>query len=254
MKSKINIKAIIVDLDKTLLHTDKTLSSYTAEILSECKRIGISLIVATARPLRATKDLFDAIDFDAAVVSNGARIICNGECKEYPIQKGSAELFFSEMTRYQDLRLTLETGDRAYSNKPIENYETTLSSDLGSVAKAEKVLKIIVGIDDDMTEGIVNGFIPENTYYTVAGGFLIQIMDKRATKWNGVKAVLNKMKISEKEVAYFGDDNDDVMPVKACGIGIAVSNAIEEVRAVADYITDSNDDDGVAKFIERMIL
>jgi len=44
------------------------------------------------------------------------------------------------------------------------------------------------------------------------------------------------------------------MPIKACGIGIAVSNAIEEVRAVADYITDSNDDDGVAKFIERMIL
>ena len=50
-----NIKTIIVDLDRTLLHTDKTISSYTAKVLKECKKNAIRIMVATARPLRAIK-------------------------------------------------------------------------------------------------------------------------------------------------------------------------------------------------------
>ena len=52
MISTANIKAIIVDLDKTLLHTDKTLSGYTISVLNECKKHGFKIMVATARPLR----------------------------------------------------------------------------------------------------------------------------------------------------------------------------------------------------------
>jgi hydroxymethylpyrimidine pyrophosphatase-like HAD family hydrolase len=59
---------------------------------------------------------------------------------------------------------------------------------------------------------------------------------------------------SPDETACFGDDNDDIEPIKMCGMGIAVSNAISDVKAVADYIAGSNDEDGVAKFIARMLL
>ena len=57
-----------------------------------------------------------------------------------------------------------------------------------------------------------------------------------------------------EEAAYFGDDWDDLEPIKQCGLGVAVSNGITEVKAVADRITESNDEDGVAKFIARSIL
>ena len=65
MINTISVKAIIVDLDRTLLHTDKTLSAHTIKILKECKRCGIKIMVATARPLRAAKQYCDLIDFDA---------------------------------------------------------------------------------------------------------------------------------------------------------------------------------------------
>ena len=96
--------------------------------------------------------------------------------------------------------------------------------------------------------------LTDDLYYTVANGHLIQIMSKSATKWSGVKAMLDISNISATETAYFGDDHDDVEPIRMCGIGVAVSNAIDEVKAVADHIAESNDDDGVAKFIEGMIL
>ena len=56
------------------------------------------------------------------------------------------------------------------------------------------------------------------------------------------------------ETIYFGDDNDDIEPIRMCGIGVAVANAIDAVISEADYVADSNDEDGVAHFIEENVL
>ncbi|MDE6764534.1 MAG: HAD family hydrolase [Oscillospiraceae bacterium] len=79
-------------------------------------------------------------------------------------------------------------------------------------------------------------------------------MSKSAAKWNGVKAALETLNIPQAEAVYFGDDNDDIEPIQMCGMGIAVSNAIEAVTDAAGYITGSNDEDGVAHFIEANLL
>ena len=119
MIKSVNIKTIIVDLDRTLLHTDKTLSAYTIKVLNECKKCGIKIIVATARPFRTTKQYCDLIDFDAIVVSNGARIIYRNQRTDYGISLRSAEYLLNKLKQYPNLRITLETGDCAYSNSSI---------------------------------------------------------------------------------------------------------------------------------------
>lgn len=154
----------------------------------------------------------------------------------------------------EDYRVTLETGEEAYSNKPIEDYFTVISDDLAAVARTEGAVKILVGLDTPETLDIVKKMLTDDLYYTVANGHLMQIMSKSVTKWNGVKAMLDICNLSAEETMYFGDDYDDIEPIKMCGVGVAVSNAIDEVKAVADHIAESNDDDGVAKFIEGMIF
>ena len=101
---------------------------------------------------------------------------------------------------------------------------------------------------------LVKNELTDDLYYTIAQGYLMQIMNISATKWNGIKAMLDICNCSPNETVYFGDDQDDIEPIKMCGLGIAVSNAIDEVKAVADYVIESNDADGVAKFIEHRIL
>ena len=66
--------------------------------------------------------------------------------------------------------------------------------------------------------------------------------------------MLDAVGIGQNEVVYFGDDNDDIEPVRNCGVGVAVSNAIRDVLDVADHVAESNDMDGVARFIEENIL
>ena len=249
-----NIKTIVVDLDRTLLHTDKTLSAYTAKILKACKETGMQIMVATARPLRTAKQYCEMIDAVAMVVSNGARIICGNQRTEYGICQQSTIHLLNTLNRHPSLLITLETGDVAYSNKPIADYETIISDDLVSIAEAQGVLKILVRLDDEETLAFVKESLTEDLYYTIANGHLIQIMDKAATKWNGIKAMLEISGCTPEETAYFGDDNDDIEPIKMCGLGVAVSNAIDEVKAVADYVAESNDADGVARFIEQTLL
>jgi len=249
-----NVKTLIFDLDRTLLRTDKTLSPYTVAVLKECRNRGFRIMIATARPQRAITQFCEMIDFDAMTVSNGARILFGGHREEYGLHPESAERLLKALKRYPEFRVTLETGDCAYSNKPIEDYETTLCDDLVSRAKSEGTLKILVHLDAKDALPIVAQELSDDLYYTIASGHLMQIMSKAATKWNGISEMLKACGCSAKSSAYFGDDFDDIEPLKMCGTGIAVANGISEAKAAADYIAESNDEDGVASFIQRMLL
>ena len=91
--------------------------------------------------------------------------------------------------------------------------------------------------------------LPDDTYSSVAEWKLLQIMSGSATKWNGVLKMLESFGIGADRAIYFGDDNDDLEPIRRCGCGVAVSNALDCVREAADYIAKSNDEDGVALFL-----
>ena len=253
MEQAAPIKAVVVDLDNTLLHTDKSLSEYTVAVLKKCKAQGIKMMVATARPYRTATSYFERVGFDAIAVSNGARIFCGSRVVDHRISTDSAVKLLRGLKTCEEIRITVETGACAYSNKPLEYYETVVTEDLAGVAEREGALKILVHKDWEEVPAIVEKVLPEDLYATFSGEYLIQIMDKRATKWNGVKAMLEGLRISPKATAYFGDDHDDVEPIRRCGIGVAMANAIEEAKAVADFVACGNDEDGVARFLETRI-
>jgi hydroxymethylpyrimidine pyrophosphatase-like HAD family hydrolase len=79
-------------------------------------------------------------------------------------------------------------------------------------------------------------------------------MHRDATKAKAVAAVANYLDIEQTEIVAFGDDANDIDLLQYCGVSVAVSNAINEVTAVADHICDDNDNDGVAKWLEENVL
>ena len=79
-------------------------------------------------------------------------------------------------------------------------------------------------------------------------------MSRKATKWNGIRTVLEQIGLSPDDAVYFGDDEDDLESLSQCGQGIAVANAIDKAKTAADRITASNDEDGAARYIEKYLL
>ena len=81
-----------------------------------------------------------------------------------------------------------------------------------------------------------------------------QIKSKKAAKQYAITEVCTQLGIKISEVVAFGDDYNDVGMLRECGVGVAVANAIDEAKTAADYICDTNDNDGVAKWLEENVL
>lgn len=248
------IKAIITDLDQTLLRTDKSVSEYTYSILKKCHERGMLLMAATARPERAILTYHERIGFEAITTLNGARIILPHSVIENGIAPSSAETILKEVIRIPDLILSMETENGIYSNIFIPEWNTIVFDGFPALPTKGIIYKLLLSGKENNLQAEVERTLTADTYMTVAEGKLIQVMSTASTKWNGIKAMLKAVGVSQEDVVYFGDDNDDIEPVKCCGVGVAVSNAIKEVLDVADYITESNDMDGVAQYIENNLL
>lgn len=247
-----NYRAIITDLDRTLLRTDKSLSAFTVSVLRKAKEKGLLLVAATARPWRTVTEYDYELGFDAAVCLNGAEIICRGDTKSNCIPHGIAAEFLQKLCGRGEYVISAEIGGVLYANTVFPEWESVYYTGFPRLPQGT-LHKIILTYSEE-TLNTVKEIIPDELYCTVANKQLIQIMHKNATKWNGVCSVLGNFNLSPQDAVYFGDDNDDTESMLRCGLSVAVDNAIPTVKNAADRVTLSNDADGVAVFIEDNLL
>ena len=246
-----NYRAVIVDFDRTLLHTDKTISGFTAGVLLNLQKSGVRLFAATARPERAVTEYCEIIPFDAVTTLNGARTITKTNVFENTVGARSAEQILRQLNAVPGTVISLETGSGLYAHEDIPVWHPMVTDRILELPRREKVYKILASHPAIFPEQIIRN-LPEDTYCSVADQKLVQIMSLSASKWNGIRKMLESYGIPSENAVYFGDDNDDLEPIRRCGYGVAVSNALPCVRDAADYIAGSNDEDGVAVFLSDL--
>lgn len=244
-------QAIIVDLDRTLLRTDKTISDHTLQVLQDYQRSGIRLFAATARPERAITMYQDLLSFDAVTTLNGARTITKDTVYENYISRSSADCVLSQLCQIDDMVITVEAENAIFANTENPLWMPVVTDRIHELPAREKIYKILANHPDIPASQIAIE-LPDDTHSTIADKRFVQVMSKSATKWIGVQKMLEAYQIEAENAIYFGDDNDDIEPIRHCGCGVAMNNALEHVKAAADYITDSNDEDGVVRFLIKL--
>lgn len=248
------IKAVITDLDNTLLRRDKTVSEYTRSVLERCQRRGMAVMAATARPERSVRAYCAQIGFQAAATLNGARVLLPDRVVENALSPASVERMLERMAAAPEAVLSLETDRGLFSSAPIPEWNPVVFEGFPRLPSCGRVYKILLSGPGDGPLQAAEGALTADAYLTVANGDLIQIMDRRATKWNGVRAMLDAAGVPPEAAAYFGDDNDDLEPLRRCGVGVAVANAIGGALDAADAVAAGSDQDGVARWIEENLL
>lgn len=246
------MKAIITDLDRTLLRTDKSVSEKTVQVFKKLQENGIKVMFATARPRRAITQYEELLHPDSVATLNGARTFINNSSIDYSIPYESAKKMLKDFLQIPGCTISMETSRGIYANVDIPEWTPIVTDCFPEIPDGcGSVFKILVSNEKvDLNEHI-NSIITEDSYFSVAVGTLFQIMSKTATKLNGVKAMLEAFEIGPEDAVYFGDDNDDIESLKWCGIGVTVKNAIPQASSVAKDFTASNDEDGVALWIEK---
>ena len=252
------LKMIVTDLDDTLLHGDKSISDYTASILNRCKKNGIKVAFATGRSEHATRRFQEKIIPDYIISNNGATIN-HGEKVIHSLlipQSMMNELVTLFLSSKEISSISVEVGCSTFTNYDGPLWEpgwnivhTTLFDEINT-----DVSKLSVECKNRNFLMEVLQVYPDLHFYSSSGEPWHQIMCKKSTKANAIIYISELLDFAFKDIVAFGDDYNDIDMLQNCGISVAVSNAINDVKAVADSICDSNDNDGVAKWIEENLL
>lgn len=245
------IKAVIFDLDNTLLRTDKSLSDYSRGVLARCRKRGIYVFAASARPERTVREFGIVGEFEALVTLNGARVLIRGRELVNAIARESGERIAAGLLPLPDALVSVEMSGGIYASAPIPEWNASVFTGFPRLPEGTLYKVLVSGV----TEAEARAALTEDTYCTaIEGGKLYQFMSREATKWGGVREMLAAFGVSPQETAYFGDDWDDIECVKNCGLGVAMENAIPEVKAAADGFAGHCDGDGAARYVEENIL
>ena len=217
------VKMLITDLDGTLLRDDKTVSQRNRLALARCRESGIKVVFATGRGL--LNDVVPLAWFDGHAVSNGAYAFA-GEKAVYQ------RLLDDETIRW----VTEACGRRGIA---------AVSRTKGQIS-----LPGVKPADLDY----VSSILPDGLYVIVLREGFGQIMREEARKHMAMEALARHWGINQSETVAFGDDVNDRGMLDWAGIGVAMENALDDIKAVADEVCPGNEDDGIAAWIEANIF
>lgn len=264
------IKLIAIDLDGTLLRTDKSLSEENIKAVRYAQSKDVKVVLCTGRPYLAMKDFAENIGFDGddeyLVVFNGSQVIKanTGEVVVNDvIETSDLKRWYKETER---LNLPLNPIDSEWVYDPLkypDGRESTYTTPAPRKAvnyhdfkEGHTFNKFVICSDEyHLHEQLPNisKALMEKYQTVLSHPFQLEIGKLNVNKGNALKQLGRKLDIKPEEMMTIGDQNNDQTMIDMAGYGIAMGNAVKEIKDSADYVTDTNDNDGVAKAIYHFI-
>lgn len=246
------------DMDETLLRKDGTISDHTLDLFRRWEEAGKRLLLATGRPPRLTRSaLPPSLAHLPVICYNGAVAFDDGATvfQEYipgPVVQTIVERLLDQAPL---ARIGLEIDDRIYFNqepsRPMAGYTVV---DLRTVAH-QPAAKVILRYEQFDLLGDALDYLPDSVRVIVSSRHnVVQIMPRTVSKAKALAVLAARWGLSMHNVIAFGDDINDVEMLQQSAIGVAVSNAVPEVLAVADHITGTPEEDGVGQVVEWLLI
>ncbi len=264
-------KLIALDMDGTLLREDKTISEKTKEAIKQAKDKGVKVVLASGRPIEGLQKYLKELDLigdEQYVVSYNGAVVQNTGTKEVI---NHITLQGSDLKDLYKVSQELNVNIHAFSNKGCITPKMTKYSELegtmngidvhvidyNEVTADEPIIKMMLVDEPEILEKVI-AQLPKALYekYTIvrSAPFFLEFLNIAVNKGEGVKALAEKLGIKQEEVICIGDAGNDEHMIRYAGLGVAMENGFDELKAIADYITGTNEEDGVAQVIEKFIL
>lgn len=267
------IKLVAIDLDGTLLDSKKEISPRNKATLMEAKTAGVKIVLCTGRPLKAIEVYLDELELrdngDYSITFNGGLVQKNksGEIMEKVLMPLEDIHELHELAVGLDVPLDVLSDGLVLQLPSSPNY-TSIYSELNNLLTFEATQidklsadgvynKAVIALEADYLDEQIKK-IPSEFYdrYEVikTRKNLLEFMPKGITKAYGLSLLAKDLGIKQEEIMTIGDEENDLPMIEYAGLGVAMENAVPEVKAAAQVITDTNNRDGVAKVVETYVL
>ncbi|MER1998784.1 MAG: Cof-type HAD-IIB family hydrolase [Lysinibacillus sp.] len=263
---------IVLDLDGTLLTDTQTISPYTFNTLMKAKAAGHYVMIATGRPYRASSQYYKQLDLNTPIVNfNGAFVHhpldSNFGAMHSPLSLKVVHDVVDSVDKLVYENLIAEVKDDVYLHNSDDKLNNLLTNGNPRITKGnlklnllEDPTSLLIQADDPFVPIIrqhlqdVHAELIEQRKWG-APFPIIEIVRKGLNKAVGISKVAHELEIPRDRIIAFGDEDNDLEMIDYAGIGVAMSNGIAELKSIANDITDSNNDDGIGKFLtDRLLL
>lgn len=242
-------KLIALDMDGTLLTEEKTISEENRQAILEAVESGVTVMFATGRGIQSAYPYVEELGLTSPIVTvNGGEVWSRpGELhRRRPLD---TELVF----RLRELALQYDSWYWSYSVNGVFNKERWLDD---QAANEQTWLKFGYYTEDT---GILAAIRKELESWdrfelTNSHPFNIELNPKGVSKASGLHDVCAMLGITMSQAIAMGDSLNDIAMIREAGLGVAMGNAQDEVKRIADIVTDGNEEHGVAKVIREYVL
>lgn len=262
---------IALDMDGTLLTSDKTISEKTKNYLRKLDKEGHIVVIASGRPIRAIKSYYDDLNLHSPV------ICYNGACLLSPNDPNFKEISFS-FPRDVIKSIYNEVGPKYIENVMCEtNKDIWLIKDnqvladffwhdgmniiYGDINETlnENPMTMIIKSYSNESDDLIKAAVLKHSHLCLRfwnGNFALysEIYYDNVSKAESLKYIAKYYEIPHSNIIAFGDASNDVDMLKMAGIGVAMKNGDDEIKKVANIITDfDNDNDGIVETLKQII-
>lgn len=264
-------KMIVLDLDDTLLRDDHTISPRTKEALMTAQEKGVKVVLASGRPTFGMRNVAKELlleEYGSFILSfNGAKIINCKTNEEIFSSTLSPEIVHNlfEISKTEDVWIHTYIGDDIVTeeNNPYTKIEGEITGmpiievDDFKTAVKEPVVKVLMNKEAERlveVEKKLQKQLEGQLSVMRSKLFFLEFTEHGVTKGTSLNQLIQKLGIKREEVIAMGDSYNDQAMIEFAGLGVAMGNAPDDIKEIANYVTDTNMNDGVAKVVEKFVL
>lgn len=268
------VKLIAIDLDETLLTTEKTVSKRNREALQKADEMGVRVVIATGRGIVTVQDTLEAIGFEDKeneyVISFNGGAVTENKGTEFLYTDGLSFEFANELYKRglnYDVCIQVYTKEDIFTYNYVQVERAYLEPEIQVIEifdenldflKDTEIIKILFMNLDSTYLGKIEADLKDITVdsdVSYSSGRYLEFNHKGVNKGAALKFLADRLGIGMSETMVIGDNFNDWSMFKVAGFSVGVANMVEELRNEVDYISDkTNDEDAVAAIIEKFIF
>ena len=275
-----NIKLICIDMDGTLLNNNHEISKENKEALLKAHAKGVNIALCTGRIFVSARYYSDLIGIDTPVIASNGSFIKKGYDDEPVFENTMSKdiaLEIYNIVKKHGLNINFNSWDTLIREDevPKDHAYFVMNKNLPKERQVkfiveEDIVSLINNFEGNLLKGIViekenlkalfeckeelKSTFGERLHVVSSGPDNFEVMVGSTSKGNAVKHLAESLNINQEEIMCIGDSENDLSMIEFAGVGVAMGNGMDLIKEAATFVTDTNENSGVAKAIKKFIL
>lgn len=260
------IKMVVTDIDGTIYNPERGISAGVKACVKNLTDNGIHVAIATGRSFSSTKSIADELGIKCPLICYQGGLINSYEGEmlhvKYLNEDIAREIVKTLRARGIHMNVYIEdvlfvendndyikayVGDKGIDYFKVDSFDELDFSKLNKILAIDHDTQLIENLIKELQEKYPQIYVVKST------NIFCEIANKEATKGNAIKFLAESYGITTDEVMAIGDQNNDIEMVVTAGCGVAMGNGTKEIKAKAKYITDSVENDGFVKAVDKYV-